>query len=323
MNAIEAGASAHLGDTWATLAVSLAIGIAMMALVLGMSRASSAFFNPTRRRLAGLREPELLGTSSDKPRRAAWFWAWLEPKAETAENSGLRLTMMQAGYRSVFAPGLYLLSRIAFIVVLPGIVWLTHVLMPHSALKGPWLILAMLSAAGVGFLFPAIFLENRRNSRIDELMRGFPDALDLLVACTEAGLSFNAAVDRVAEQMPASHPILATELALVNAEIRAGVDRAVALHNLVERNGLEEVRGLVSLISQSNRLGTGIASTLRLYSEEFRDRRLQHAEERAALIGTKLIFPLVFTLWPSFFLVAVGPAVIGVIRAMSQSTLIH
>lgn len=313
-------AMGQMGDG-AIILVAVMIGIAIMALVLGMSRASASIFNPTRRRLADLRDTEYLASGSDKRSRMAWLWERLEPKADVAANSALRLTMMQAGFRSVIAPGLYLLLRVIFLALFPAIVLLTAYLMPALGLKGVWLIMALIAATGVGFLAPAIYLEHRRSSRIDTLMRGFPDALDLMVACTEAGLSFNAAVDRVADQMPASHPILAAELSQVNAEIRAGVDRATALHNLVERNGLEEVRGLVSLIAQSNRLGTGIASTLRLYSEEFRDRRLQRAEESAALIGTKLIFPLVFTLWPSFFLVAVGPAVIGVIRALSQSGL--
>ena len=108
------------------------------------------------------------------------------------------------------------------------------------------------------------------------------------------------------------------ELSLVNAETRAGVDRAKALRNLADRSGLEDIRGLVSMLIQAMRFGSSIAETLRVYSEEFRDRRMQKAEEEAAKISTKLIFPLVFCLFPSFFTVAIGPAVIRFIDVFRQ-----
>jgi tight adherence protein C len=111
---------------------------------------------------------------------------------------------------------------------------------------------------------------------------------------------------------------LAEELALVNAAIRAGIPSAQALNLLADRTGLEEVQGLVSLLAQSIRFGSSIANTLRIYAEEFRDKRSQAAEEKAAKIGTKLIFPLTFCLWPSFFLVAIGPAIIGVMKALGK-----
>lgn len=115
--------------------------------------------------------------------------------------------------------------------------------------------------------------------------------------------------------MAVSHSELAEELALVNAEIRAGIPSTEALRHLADRTGLEDVNGLVSLLAQSIRFGTSIADTLRIYAEEFRDRRTQAAEEQAAKLGTKLIFPLIFCLWPSFFLIAIGPAIIGVLKA--------
>jgi tight adherence protein C len=142
--------------------------------------------------------------------------------------------------------------------------------------------------------------------------------LDLLVICVESGLGLAAAIQRVGEELRYSHPELAQEFALVNAEMRAGVDREAALHNLTARTGLEDIRGLVSLLVQTLRFGTSIADTLRVYSEEFRDRRMQRAEEQAAKIGTKLIFPLVFCLFPSFFVVAIGPAVIRIVAVFGQ-----
>ena len=121
----------------------------------------------------------------------------------------------------------------------------------------------------------------------------------------------------MADELAVSQPELAAELALVNAEIRAGVDRVQALKNLGNRTGLEDIRGLVSLLAQTLRFGTSIADTLRVYAEEFRDKRMQRAEEQAAKIGTKLIFPLVVCIFPSFFLVAIGPAILGVLEVLT------
>ena len=140
----------------------------------------------------------------------------------------------------------------------------------------------------------------------------------MLVVCVEAGLGMSQAIQRVADELTVSHPELATELALVNAEIRAGVDRVVALKNLADRTGLDDIKGLVSLLVQTLRFGTSVAESLRVYSEEFRDRRMQRAEEEAAKMGTKLIFPLVLFMFPGFFVIAVGPAVVGLISVFSS-----
>ena len=142
--------------------------------------------------------------------------------------------------------------------------------------------------------------------------------MDLLVVCVEAGLGLAAAIQRVADELAISHPELASELFIVNAEIRAGVERVRALQGLADRTGLDDIRGLVSLLAQSLRFGTSVAETLRVYSDEFRDKRMQRAEEQAAMIGTKLIFPLVLFLFPSFFLVMIGPAILGVLAALGR-----
>jgi tight adherence protein C len=134
----------------------------------------------------------------------------------------------------------------------------------------------------------------------------------------EAGLGLAPALQRVADEVSVSHPELGAELGLVNAEMRAGVERTQALRNLAERTGLSDIRGLVTLMVQTLRFGTGIADALRVYSEEFRDKRMQAAEEQAAKIGTKMIFPLAFCIFPSFFLVAIGPAVLAVIDVFAN-----
>jgi len=169
-------------------------------------------------------------------------------------------------------------------------------------------------AAFIGMVIPNHVLDHMVERRQKRLRDAFPDALDLLVVCVEAGLGLTAAIQRVADELKFSHPELGVEFARVTAEMRAGVEREAALKSLAYRTGLEDIRGLVSLLIQTLKFGTSIGETLRVYSEEFRDKRMQRAEELAAKIGTKLIFPLVFCLFPSFFVVAIGPAVVRIVE---------
>jgi tight adherence protein C len=180
------------------------------------------------------------------------------------------------------------------------------------------ILMYTLSAAYAGFIAPSYYVDYKLSKRQRALRNGFPDALDLLVVCVESGLGLAQAIQRVSEELAVSHPELATELALVNAEVRVGVENTVALHNFSERTGLEDIRGLVSLLVQTIKFGTGIADALRVYAEEFRDKRMQAAEDAAAKMGTKMIFPLVFFMFPGFFVVAVGPAAIKLIDAFSK-----
>ena len=171
-------------------------------------------------------------------------------------------------------------------------------------------------AAFIGVRLPDHRARDVRQRRIKRLRNGLPDALDLLVVCVESGLGLAPAIERVARELEFSHPDLAQELSLVNAEMRAGVERPVALRNLAARSGVDDINGLVGLLVQTIRFGTSVAEALRVYSEEFRDKRMQKAEEQAAKIGTKMIFPLVLCLFPSFFIVAIGPAVLRIIAGV-------
>lgn len=236
--------------------------------------------------------------------------------AEPQSDSPARQLLTHAGYRSPSAVQVYwairlLLPALMLIGVLAALPWLPKL----SLTVG---IMLAGAAAGIGWLAPAIYVEKKKEGRLRRLRAAFPDALDLMVVCVESGLALPQAMERVAEEMLVSQPDLAEELALVNAEIRAGVPNTQALKHLAERTGLEDVQGLVSLLAQSIRFGTSVADTLRVYAEEFRDRRTQAAEEQAAKIGTKLIFPLILCLWPSFFLVAIGPVIIGILRTFGK-----
>jgi tight adherence protein C len=297
-----------------------AAGAAIALLVWGGMVFSSTLFNPVRRRLAALRDSDAGAAMPNRRTGPTGGWLWMEP-TDPEKRAQLRLRMAQAGLRFRGAAGALRAAKVALVIGLPAAALLVAIPLAQGRLQPALIVLLAGFAAFIGWLLPDGFLQRRIASRQATLMDAFPDALDLLVACTEAGLSFNAALERVVEQMPASQPALAQELSLVNAEVRAGVDRTAALKNLAERTGLDEIRGLVSLITHSTRLGTGIAGTLRIYAEDFRDRRMQRAEEIAATVSTKLIFPLVLCLFPAFFVVAIGPAVVNVMRVLSNNPL--
>lgn len=297
-----------------------AVGIASMALLWAAIVGVSAALNPVRRRLKALREVDdqhPVTTGSATKGTASALWRMLEPGKQT-ERAGMQLRLLQAGIRAPGALGALYAIKILCAGLLPVGLLLALPLLPQVQLSLLGKAAAFVAAAFAGSLFPDIYLARRFAWRKAKLMEGLPDALDLLVTCTEAGLGLNAALERVVEQMPASHPELATELGQVNAEIRAGLERSAALHNLGERTGLEEINGLVSLISHSTRLGTGIAGTLRIYAEDFRDRRMQRAEELAAMVATKMIFPLVFCLFPAVFVVALVPGILNMAKVLAK-----
>lgn len=237
-------------------------------------------------------------------------------KDDRQSISPTRQLLTHAGYRSPSAVQVYWAVRLLVPLLALASVFLILPLLPKLSLNIGLMIAAV--ATGIGWLLPALYVDKRKEGRMTRLRRAFPDALDLMVVCVESGLALPQAMERVAEEMLVSQPELAEELAQVNNEIRAGIPSTQALKHLAERTGLDDVQGLVSLLAQSIRFGTSVADTLRVYAEEFRDRRTQAAEEQAAKVGTKLVFPLIFCLWPSFFLVAIGPVIVGILRTFGK-----
>ena len=283
------------------------LAIAIMFVVVGAS-------DPMRRRLHRLvGDKEKHGGSMEGFVKALKSASpFILPK-KGWERSRITAKLVHAGIREPTALTVYYGTKLLCGVLFPAVVLIAASWFPQFT------TLQVLFSAGLasflGMLVPNAVLDHLFEKRMRLLHNAFPDALDMLVVCVEAGLGLGQAIQRVADEMAVSHPVLSEELALVNAEIRAGVDRVQALRNLADRTALEDIRGLVALLSQSLRFGTSIADTLRVYAEEFRDKRMQRAEELAAKIGTKLIFPLVVCIFPSFFLVAVGPGILGVLKA--------
>jgi tight adherence protein C len=287
---------------------------AAAAFVFSLAVLASVFalVSPVRRRVQQLRDdPRAAGARKLSLAQVLEpISAYVMPRAD-GERSRVQRMLTCAGYRSASALAMFYGSKAALMLALPLAVFFTSPFFPKLSTGVLWF--AAIAAAFAGSIAPSIWLERRVLARQRVLRIAFPDALDLLVVCVESGLGLAPALQRVADELAVGHPELATELATVNAEMRAGVERTQALKNLAVRTQLDDVRGLVALLVQTMRFGTSVADALRVYSEEFRDKRMQAAEEQAAKIGTKMIFPLVFCLFPSFFLVAVGPAVIRLI----------
>lgn len=311
-------------DKTGSLALSLAdmssaevaiIGLAAFAvffLGLGVVFWLAYRFDPVRRRLHGgttytagvdvqqqhfLAELDRLG-------------AFVAPK-EGGEADKTRLRLQQAGFRTRRAVPLYYAIRFLSLVGLPLIAFaIAFFVFSLPLVKN--LVITVLVVA-IGFVGPSFLLDLRIRRRQKELRASLPDTLDLLVVCTEAGLGLESSLQRVAREMSVSHPMLSAELVQVNAEMLAGVDKVAALRNMAVRTGLEDIRGLVSLLAQSMRFGTSIAESLRVYADEFRDKRIQLAQEMAAKLPIKIIFPLALCFLPGFFIVALGPSVVGLL----------
>jgi tight adherence protein C len=163
-------------------------------------------------------------------------------------------------------------------------------------------------------------LISRQKTRIDN---GLPDALDLMVVCVEAGCGLDQAIQKTSIELEISHPELANELKLITTEVRAGKPRLEAFRNFAARTKVDDVKSLVAMLVQTDRFGTSVAQALRTHAETSRTKRRQRAEERAAKIGVKLVFPLVFFLFPAFYVVTLGPAVIQFVRVFFGQVVQH
>jgi tight adherence protein C len=175
-----------------------------------------------------------------------------------------------------------------------------------------WIFAAL--AAMIGYMIPGLILARLITLQKRRIENGLPDALDLMIVCVEAGCGLDQAIVKTSTELEISHPALASELTLITIEVRAGKPRIEAFKNFAARTRVDDVRQLVAMLVQTDRFGTSIAQALRTHAETSRTKRRQRAEEKAAKIGVKLVFPLVFFLFPAFYVVTLGPAVIQFVR---------
>ncbi|MGA2131180.1 MAG: type II secretion system F family protein [Bryobacteraceae bacterium] len=222
-----------------------------------------------------------------------------------------RRTLIAAGYRAESAVPLFYGIKL----ILGAALAILSIVFRNSITVNPVLRIVLPVAATVGgYWLPGFLLERRVTKRQEKLRLSLPDGLDLMVVSVEAGLGLDQAVQNVGRELSVAHPELSEELGLVTLEMRAGKRRAEALRNLAQRTGEPELRKLTAILIQSDRFGTSMAEALRTHSEFMRVRRRQEAEERAAKVGVKLVFPIFFFILPSILVVAAGPGILQVFK---------
>ena len=237
-----------------------------------------------------------------------------KPKKEE-EISHLRKAFMKAGYRREGTIILYFGIKTLLAALFPFLFFLVKLLVirvipPITVLAGVVLL------ALTGFYLPNLWLLIVTGRRQEMIQRGLPDALDLMVVCAEAGIGLDAAINRVGEEMKLGNRPLSDEFQLLSLELRAGKPRREALRNLSVRTGLDDIKSLSTLLIQTERFGTSIAQALRVHSDAMRTKRFQRAEEVAAKLPVKLLFPLILFIFPSLFVAILGPAVIRIYRTL-------
>ena len=236
----------------------------------------------------------------------------MAPKASAAETSKLRQRLVAAGYRGGEALVIFFGIRLGAALGL-------FVLFSTPLVMEPNLPMALISSL-LGYVLPGMLLARMAKRRQHKIRLGLPDCLDLLVVSVEAGLGLDQAILKVSEELVFAHPDLCGELRLINLELRAGTGRAEALHHLAERTGVDDVVSLVAMLVQTDKFGTSVAQSLRVHSDTVRTKRRQRAEEAAAKTGVKMVFPLVFCIFPAIWVVTIGPAVIKFIEVLGPMT---
>jgi len=306
--------------TWVQVGFLALVFVSAGGLVLGV-------FDLLRRSEARDRLQRLIGGNAapaPEPARTAWVetvaklakpLAKLSIPEEGWEESGLRRRFMQAGLRTESAPVVYYGLKTALGFGLPVIAWMV-VSTSGSNWAPDTLVVLLVMLLCAGFYAPNLLLERLLKKRKLEIFEGFPDAIDLLTICVEAGLSLEAGIARVAQEIRLKSEALADELQLVSLEFRAGATKERALRNFALRTGVEDVDTLVAMLIQSEKFGTSVGDSLRIHSDMLRTKRMQRAEEAAARIAVKLVIPLVICIFPSILIVVAGPAIISISKTL-------
>ncbi len=309
--------------TWLNANLSLAIGIsifiAVASLTLGFSnivsrgtalhrRASQPYLvgnaDVLRDRRA-LDHRDTMNASRMLSRAAARF------TPGDSKAGGLRHELRVAGFLSPQAIGVFYLTRFMIGVGLPVALLVIY---PFVAPDSPFAVTLglALAAAVLGFYLPNAYLSRRIRLIRESHRQGFPELLDLLVVCTEAGIGIEAAIDRVGRELTQLYPHLATQIHMLNLELRAGRSLPDALDRFAEYLGIDEARSFATLIQQSQELGTSLVEALRVYSDEMRDKRLARAEEKAHALPAKMVLPLGFCIFPVMLVVTMLPVVLRI-----------
>jgi len=268
-------------------------------------------------RLAGLAgpvqaEPKFAERQKERVRDTLANVGKMLPAPSTDKANRTQLMMIRAGYRSSQALLAMRGVKVLFPLGLLAVVYFSGAYRINA-------ILLPVVALGLGFLLPDMWLSWRVSARKHRLRKALPDALDLLVICVEAGLGLDQALLKVSQDMKIAHPELSEELQFVNLEMRIGKTRIDALRELARRTGLDDVKTLVAMLIQTERFGTSVAQSLRVYSDDMRVKRRQRAEEMSAKTSVKMVPPLVFFIFPALMVVILGPAILTMMRQLGPA----
>jgi tight adherence protein C len=232
---------------------------------------------------------------------------FVDEKGETRQ--ALRRKMVMAGIYAPDAPKTFTAARLVLLLTLALVGFLLSMVMASD-----WLLYTAMGG-GIGFFGPVIWLRQKIKANHKALERGMPDGIDLLVVCVEAGLTIDAAMQRVGDELALAHPTFARELSICHMEGQIGLPRSTALRNLGERTGFAPLQALCAMLIQADRFGTSIANALRIQAESLRSKRQHRAEETAAKASVKLTFPLVLFIFPASFIIIAGPTILKMMRS--------
>ncbi|MFC7517922.1 type II secretion system F family protein [Herbaspirillum sp. GCM10030257] len=290
----------------ALIFIAVTLGLAGIFLLLTPTR--------TQQRLRTLAEPMKHANWVENAASVVKPFAKLSTPEDNWESSLLRINFINAGIRHPDARIVYFGIKTLLPIVFATIAYIAVRAIPQ--LDGLVLTMWLMLSALLGCYLPNLYLYLRVKNRKREIFENFADAADLMLVCVEAGLGLDAALTRVADEMNAKSIALAEEIHLTNLEMRAGGSREKSLRNLALRTGIEEVSTFATMLTQADKFGTSIGESLRVFSDDLRHKRQTRAEELAAKIPTKMLFPLVVCIFPSIIMVIMGPAAIQVVRTI-------
>jgi tight adherence protein C len=288
--------------------LAFAFGSLVVTAITYALTAKPAGFNDRLRDVVGL-QPDA-GVDDSSERQIVDFLKRIGERVPKSlkELSKLQLRLVQAGYRGSEALPVFLGIRVGCALVGFGLCMTPLLMRPSLTMALP--------AMGLGYVFPGMVLARKAKKRQHRIRLSLPDALDLLVVSVEAGLGLDQALARVGQELAFAHPDLSSELRLVNLELLAGRGRSEALRNLADRTGVDDLSSLVAMLVQTDKFGTSVAHSLRVFSDTLRTKRRQRAEEAAAKTGVKMVFPLVVCIFPAIWIVTIGPAAIRFIQVL-------
>ncbi len=309
----------NLGPAGPLIAVGMLGFMLVLATLPAVLRAKPEPFDKIKnqaRAAAVTPQGQMLRHGGKKVDKLEKFAGFLEPQSE-AELSASRLKMLRAGYRSKNAVRIFHFSQLCLGLglLLVGTVY-ALIVSQNGALTSQQMVLYTILPGAIGYYVPIYWVNKRLKQRQTEITQGFPDALDMMLVCVEAGQSLDQSIMRVAKESRAGYPALAEEFEIVSHEVKAGKERVTVLKDMAERVGIPDVASFVTTLVQSATFGTSIAEALRVYSSEMRDKRVMRAEEKANTLPTKLTLGTMMFTVPPLMIILIGPSIHGIATHM-------